>query len=441
MDGKKRKMSGVLKYNLTAIGTVVLMCAVFLLLYPYLDGVAFALLLAAAAVIGYIFFVRCRYHFIYKPAYSALYKDFDPDKFNDVTAQWKNSIWRLNEAAYYSGDYQSALDFSSAALDQAKSKKQKLYYLIRMMRVYLDLDDKEQLADAVKKYRELIAGDEKLEKASTFADYCEKYAAGDYTGALSVDRNVQQASRSPEHPALVLSAKFTTALAYFKSGDRENARPLFEEIVSAAPKFGFAKISQKYLDAIESGSADPEFEKLTVDSSLEDEIGKINAKSAKIRKTRKIILLVLAFILIAELIFLGYMKRHPNYPDWVREAPNEVFVESEVLNCFSLVKDDYFYGTVGVCKTSAGLVVGSYGFIDGEEGETIQFSVLGDHMEEGKHLTASERFEDETVTYEFAFCENKRDVPKDALHVTTVRTKEYDGYLYFISVTSSKDEN
>ena len=434
-------MSGLFKYYLTAIGSLVPVCVIYFLMYRHLSDAPFFLCLFALAVIYYFFLIRCRYHFIYKPAYTALYKDFDPDAFCDETARWKNSIWKLNEAAYYSGDYQSALDISAAALDQVKAKKHKLYYLNRMMRIFLDLDDKEKLADAVKKYRELIAGDEKLEKASTFADYCEKYAAGDYAGALLVERNLSSASRSPEYPALVLSTKFTTALAYFKSGDRENARHLFEEIVSAAPKFGFSGISQKYLDSIDSDSPDPEFDRLTVDSSRKDEVGKINAKAAKIRRTRKIILLILALILISELIFLGYIKRHPIYPDWITEPPDEVFVESEVINCFSLVKDGYFYGTIGVCKTDTGLAVGTYGFIGYGEDETIQFDVLGDHMETGKHLTVSDEFEDETVTYEFAFCEKKRDVPKDALHVTTVRTNEYDGYLYFISVTSTNHEN
>ena len=123
MEKKKPKLSAQFKYWLVALGIVVLTIALYMLLYTYLKSVASWLVIIAYIFIGFPCLLRVRNYLFFAP----LYRRFDPDEFLKSGKQWKGNVACQAEAAYFSGDYQTALNLCTAALPQVKSKRQEKF--------------------------------------------------------------------------------------------------------------------------------------------------------------------------------------------------------------------------------------------------------------------------------------------------------------------------
>ena len=309
---EKKTLSVPAKLRLVEIIAIILLiisCAVFSM-YMTMDTYPWFVLLMLAIV---YLNRKIRAGIVARP----LITDRDPERYRDAIPPVKRTTVFEAEAAYYCGDYQRVVDVCTAGLSEENMpEKSKKYLAVFLMRTYLETDECDKLTEVLSQWDSLNAKGRKI--PSTFADYCRKYAAGDYEGALAVKRELPKLSvlLSKKRVATIeLHVKFTTALALYRLGRGEEARPLFDEVAKAAPKFGYAKLSAKYIGAIDSGETVQAVKTSPTDESSEaaaklKEIVSKDAKRAQLMGSvsKALIILFLCLLVVWILFDSGIIK-------------------------------------------------------------------------------------------------------------------------------------
>ncbi len=200
--------------------------------------------------------------------------NLDAKLFSEIANYFhKNSktsvLWNI-ESSFYSGDYKNSSRICSESM---KSDKRILYqkiYLFMLAEIYFELGEKEKLKYTCKKI-DLLVSDKNTFKQKFFGflkfiflginenktlkmlsakrKFFESYLKGDFEECLTTLNKYKCKTNCQK-----VNKDLSLAIIYYRSGDMTQSKILFEEIIQKAPKMNFAKISQKYLEAIENSA-------------------------------------------------------------------------------------------------------------------------------------------------------------------------------------------
>ena len=206
--------------------------------------------------------------------YSIIYNDLDSELFNDViNCLGKNrkisELWYV-QSFYFIGDYRNMVSLCSESMKSDKRKVFQFTYLFMLAEVYFELGEKEKLKYTCEKI-DLLASDKTTFKQKFFGilkfiflgindnktlkmvfakrEFFESYLNDDFEKCIiTLNKKKRKTNYQKVNKDLSL------AIIYYRSGDMTQSKMLFEEISQKAPKMNFAKISQKYLEAIENSA-------------------------------------------------------------------------------------------------------------------------------------------------------------------------------------------
>lgn len=215
--------------------------------------------IAAVAVFGvYIIFMRRftarRYE---KNILSILFVDLDGKKYKSVIACDKHAKaqWEYLYACMYSGDYDEVISFCTAALDRKVNEVIKCVMYLHLAKAYFETDDRENLRRVCVDYRSLVETSKNREQllsgSVNHIEMYERFLGGDYEGALTL--NEDRYEPEGEYTAKLNNSGvlFYSALLLFRSGDTEQAKGLFEQIVADYPNLAAADIAKRHLEYID----------------------------------------------------------------------------------------------------------------------------------------------------------------------------------------------
>ncbi|MBQ4052324.1 MAG: hypothetical protein IJD09_01590 [Clostridia bacterium] len=281
---------------------IVVILILFLTKNAFLFFAAALLLLFFRRIIGVYFFN--------KYINSIMSKDLNPVMYNAVFEAGKivsNHLFEKIEFSYYSGDYQTVINICSAKLKDTKLKKYQYWYMWFLARSYFELGDFENLRLIYNRFQTMTEADAKCEQLRNkyiYFKFIGLYLKGEFAECKALYEGLvcnTQPHNSKTLKLYDIQIKFTYAISCYKSQDLDTATKVFNYIIAEAPRLHFAVISQKYLNAIEAGiEYQPEYSAVSVDENF---ILPKPRKSTKIRKTIRLILMVLCFICL----YLGVM--------------------------------------------------------------------------------------------------------------------------------------
>lgn len=271
MENKKAK-SIVRRYKIEKLiilfSVFIIFCAV-LILTDLNIGIEILVFLIYFFLLNKINYWLSLYNF-----YSLIYNDLDSELFNDViNCLGKNKkiseLWYV-QSFYFTGDYR---DMVSMCSESVKFDKRKLYqsnYLFMLAEAYFELGEKEKLKYTCEKI-DLLLSDKNTFKQKFFGilrfiflginenktlkiifkniKFFESYLESDLQESITM---LDKRKRKTNYQKV--NKDFYRAIIYYRSGDMTQSKMLFEEIIQKAPKMNFAKISQKYLEAIENSA-------------------------------------------------------------------------------------------------------------------------------------------------------------------------------------------
>ena len=271
MENKKAK-SIVRRYKIEKLiilfSVFIIFCAV-LILTDLNIGIEILLFLIYFFLLNKINYWLSLYNF-----YSIIYNDLDSELFNDViNCMGKNKkiseLWYV-QSFYFIGDYRNTVSLCSESMKSDKRKVFRFTYLFMLAEVYFELGEKEKLKYTCEKI-DLLLSDKNTFKQKFFGilrfiflginenktlkiifkniKFFESYLESDLQESITM---LDKRKRKTNYQKV--NKDFYRAIIYYRSGDMTQSKMLFEEIIQKAPKMNFAKISQKYLEAIENSA-------------------------------------------------------------------------------------------------------------------------------------------------------------------------------------------
>lgn len=198
-------------------------------------------------------------------------KTFSPILFDDLNAQRYQEIiygnkhfvpplaYRIN-AAFSTGDYQTIVNIASLQIQKKNcSVRSQSYYLNLLASVYFHLRDFENLKVVLAKCEELKAQHPKKIRPTPYSakSYYRYFLKQNYEACKTVCTEwiLGMNPKAWDYKIRKLQYDFFFAIACYENGDKNEARDVFEAIISYAPQMYYAIASKKYLEAIEDGQA------------------------------------------------------------------------------------------------------------------------------------------------------------------------------------------
>ena len=152
---------------------------------------------------------------------------------------------------YYSGNYQMAVNMCTNVIKGKRSLKYKYDYFLILSRVYFDIGDNEKLKTVCEKFRNYEKDSAKKIKDNTIKLF-ESYLKEDFDECKKILEDLFNKQTSKTSNIIKMSQVFYTAAIKYYSGDKDTAKKLFEKVICEAPKLNYAKLSEKYIIAIDS---------------------------------------------------------------------------------------------------------------------------------------------------------------------------------------------
>ena len=184
-----------------------------------------------------------------------LCKDMNPEKFGLIINSKIGSICRSKLFRvfyyYYSGDYQMAVNMCTTVIKGKHSLENKYNYFLILSRVYFDIGDNEKLKTVCEKFRNYEKDSTKKIKDNTIKLF-ESYLKEDFDECEKILEDSLSKQTSKTSNIVKMNQVFYTAAIKYYSGDKDTAKKLFEKVICEAPKLSYAKLSEKYIIAIDS---------------------------------------------------------------------------------------------------------------------------------------------------------------------------------------------
>lgn len=188
---------------------------------------------------------------------SVLFDEADANKYREILTgikMAKNPL-DLTDAAYYAGDYQSAVNtFETYAKAEEAPLNVKIHCLMRLMNVYFELRDFEKMREASDKFEELRQLHPSNPYFQNHTGFHRLFSDRDYEACKGICRELNNST--PAEPTYNLYKSMLClwyAVTCYESGEKEEARATFELILTNTPKLYWAELSKKYIEAIDRG--------------------------------------------------------------------------------------------------------------------------------------------------------------------------------------------
>ncbi len=249
--------SVVKKYRLCLFGIFFVFVAIAIVLLIFTKST----LLYGLFLIFTILPIKILSGILYNKFFSTiLLNELDLPKYIDVikTANIvSNSLLEHLYIAYYSGDYNKAINICKIKLNDSKFAKIKHYYLLILARSYFEIGDFEGLRDVNEMFKNFVASNKnynKIKEKLIYFKFVDLYLSGDFIAAKELyEKLCLKANEKPGKDKLNdISLKFTLAICYYKCGDLSKSTDLFKDIIATAPLLNYAEISKKHLNAMEN---------------------------------------------------------------------------------------------------------------------------------------------------------------------------------------------
>lgn len=144
-----------------------------------------------------------------------------------------------------------AVNMCTTVIKGKHSLENKYNYFLILSRVYFDIGDNEKLKTVCEKFRNYEKDSTKKIKDNTIKLF-ESYLKEDFDECEKILEDSLSKQTSKTSNIIKMSQVFYTAAIKYYSGDKDTAKKLFEKVICEAPKLNYAKLSEKYIIAIDS---------------------------------------------------------------------------------------------------------------------------------------------------------------------------------------------
>ena len=285
------------KYRLSLIGIGVVFAAITILLLYLTDNYFLYYLSLLVAVISIKIFGVIFYNKFFN---SVLTTELNLPKYIELIETGKfvsNNLLEHLYIAYYSGDYNKAINICNVKLENKKYEKYKHFYLLMLARCYFEIGNFENLSKVNEMFKSYVATNKNgntIKEKLIYFKFVEFYLLGDFQAAKELYEKLYlvQKEKSASNNLNDVSVRFTYAICCYKCGDYAKATELFKDVMNAAPTFHYAEISKSYLETIENNT---EYipKQITLDT---------DTTNIPVPKSRKIVKIIYAIALLVVII-------------------------------------------------------------------------------------------------------------------------------------------
>ena len=247
------------KYKLCLLGVFGVFVAIAIILLVFTDskflyGLSLLMAFLSIKIFGAIFYNKF--------FNSILTNEVNLPKYIDLIESGKiasNNLFEHLYIAYYSGDYNKAINICKMKLKNKKFAKYKHYYLLMLARSYFEIGDLENLNKVNEMFKSFIVTNKNgnnIKEKLIYFKFVEMYMSGDFATAKELYEKLYLEQKA--NPSKVklndVSIRFTFAICCYKCGEFGKATELFNDVIALAPTFHYAEISKRYLVAIDNNT-------------------------------------------------------------------------------------------------------------------------------------------------------------------------------------------
>lgn len=191
---------------------------------------------------------------------SILADDLDAYKFSEVTsAKGLNArIGVRQNAAYLSGDFQTAINICTSIINEKTSKSIKCMYSALLATSYLEMGDMQKAKDArdaFENYAQKLKTAKRLRKAYGFTtDFIKSFTDERFEECLAMctEREKLHLANPSKSRLKLTSVYLCYVMTYYKLGDTERCRYYCDKLITEAPNLYRARIAEKYIKVLET---------------------------------------------------------------------------------------------------------------------------------------------------------------------------------------------
>ena len=248
---------------------------------------------------------------------SVMFDEADANKYREIITglkMAKNSL-DLSDAAYFAGDYQSAVKtFETYAKAEKVPLNDKIHCLMRLMNVYFELRDFEKMREASDKLAQLRQLHPSNPYFQNFTGFHRLFSDRDYEACKEICREWERSTPAEQTNNFYKSMHcFWYAVTCYESGEKEEARATFELILTNTPKLYWAELAKKYIEAIDRG-----IEVVISDHPIVPEEN-IQLSSVKVPTKKKRIYIAIIAVVILLMLANDFLSRPPELTDEIIE--------------------------------------------------------------------------------------------------------------------------
>ncbi len=248
----KSEKSAIRNYYLSMIIFAILLYAVVIPLFVFLDSISLKVLvlLLAFFIVKFVNSYLGVKHFI-----SILIIEKDGNKFSAAMTPSKYfspSAQYRALGSYYGGDHAETVNICAKAMKSEAGKNREYFFAEKLALTYFELGDDEKLRAVLNYFNAYTVASkngEAIRKQFGVMKFLEAYLGGNiYACEKALEESSERDRR--QYVGIYESQKNCLfAIACHRLGEVERARALFEFVISDAPETHFARLAKKYVDA------------------------------------------------------------------------------------------------------------------------------------------------------------------------------------------------
>lgn len=325
--------------------------------------------------------------------------------------------------AYFTGDYQEAINICS---DKVKSKcKDKYFYLNWLSLTYFVLGDTVNLKIACSKFDDIASTSKTdLYKIIPLQKHLSLFADGKHEELKNLYEKEDLSNRVKSS---ICNFEYIHAVNFYKLGEIEKAKGIFEKIINEAPLLNLCKLSKEHLIAIENGEEYSKEPIILTPSECSATIKKVK-KMQKAKKICSKIGIILSVICLL-FLWLGQFATNRN----LENAIQKVHPDGELVDYFYLEKDGEKIETLLLIYSSENQLEIGYAVKYKDTNETGYIMSAPDFKEGPLYITHGPVSDFDIY---FKLCSNKKDIPNDCSQFFKVKI---DGKTHYLCITTIKE--
>lgn len=372
---------------------------------------------------------------------SILTKELNPQKFKAALLQGNVTSKSLMEhamAAFYTGDYQTAVNICFSAKSVKGNVKFKNSYLTLLARCYFETGNYEKLAEVVNDFeRDMYASanPEKIANRFTLIPFYSMYLKGDFKGCKYLYQGLLNHPRNAS-PFQQIHVRYSYAIACYKCGDLAEAAEHFKYVAEGAPQFNIAQKSKEYLDAINNGE---EYvnkgEEILPDANYINPCYEKNRR--KIKRVRIVTIVLSVMMVIAGVVAVCFSVN--SFNSKARTAVADYYDDFKILTVLEIDQNDRQVASLCLADTKDDGIVATYFFT--YEGDKRYYSdprYMINLKVGHEYRYTSSCYTDNNVTVTFSITDKADDVFDKSVKAYGVTI---DGKKHFVLVSGVETVN